>query len=47
MESGDCWQNELTLAIRPVSPQGDPMEGNIKSGLRLHVRYAVWPILGL
>lgn len=28
MESGDCWRNELTLAIRPLSPEGDTMEGS-------------------
>ena len=41
MESGDCWRNELTLAIRPLSPEGDTMEGSIKSGLCVYVRYAV------
>lgn len=31
MESEDCWQNVLTLAIRPLSPQGKSMEGNKKN----------------
>lgn len=30
MESGDCWQNVLTLAIRLLRPQGNSMEGNKK-----------------